>query len=157
MDTVETALCSIRVQHGISILQSDSFEDTVALLHSIHQELLHSLAARPPCASTPTFAQFMIRTSKSGNLQLGDIFAKMLLQINGLSPARAQVVLAVYPTVADVTEAGPCAHHRRCTALSGTAAGLRASSLSWWSTGNDWARLWESRSLGHFFKSTVIR
>jgi crossover junction endonuclease MUS81 len=103
MDTVETALCSIQVQHGISVLQSDSFDDTVMLLYSIHQELLHSLAARP-LVTAPTFAQFMSRTSKSGNLQAGDIFAKMLLQINGLSPARAKVVLAVYPTIGQLSQ-----------------------------------------------------
>lgn len=151
MDTVETALCSIRVQHGISVLQSDSFEDTVTLLHSIHQELLHSLASQPPPASAPTFAHFMSRTSKSGNLQAGDIFAKMLLQINGLSPARAKVILAVYPTIGQLSEVR-LANIRRCILPSGTGADLRLYSLSWWWMGNDSARPWDSRSLRHSFK-----
>ena len=55
------------------------------------------------------FSEFHQLSAKRQRLTAGDVFAKMLLQLSGLSVDKAAAIVSVYPTVARLLEA-----YRRC-------------------------------------------
>ncbi len=99
MDTLESAMASIHVQDGFVVRQTDNMEQTLDYLELLTLQLRHSYAKNASRLSTaPTMQQFAVRSSKSKNLTVNDIFAKQLLQVRGCSPERALAIVMRYST-----------------------------------------------------------
>ncbi|XP_043204085.1 crossover junction endonuclease MUS81-like isoform X2 [Amphibalanus amphitrite] len=120
--TLQQALANCQVVDGFRVKWTADQRETAAFLTLMTRRLQQryqyrqlegcpreQLPAGPPSAGGPErlqlFSEFHQLSAKRQRLTARDMFAKMLLQLSGLSADKAAAIVAEYPTVARLLEA----------------------------------------------------
>jgi crossover junction endonuclease MUS81 len=126
---ISAKLCEAHVFDGFCAFRSMDDEKSRRFLYEVTRHFEESLfrtrlGMGSPCSSgrsawqcskaqvlshpevTPiSYAEFTARTSKSGNLRIADIFAKMLMQLPGVNDVICAAIVENYPTARALYEA----------------------------------------------------
>ena len=95
----------LQVLDGFHVKHTRKLEGTVEFLATLTQHLFTKLERKTLHIPELPFEQFGLVNSKSKNVTAADLFTRQLLQIPGVSPLDAHVIVSKYPTPACLMEA----------------------------------------------------
>ena len=104
--SLQKALCSTQVNSSFHIKKTKDLQGTARYLASISKILCKRYvnSHNVHLDSGRIYSHFHEKMLKNSSLTVRDNFAKQLLQIKGCSPAKANAILNVYPTLPSLLE-----------------------------------------------------
>ena len=120
-DTIEQAVANTATQEGFTVKRTEDQRETIEYLTLITRLLTKKYQGRTltSCSQADideglvgnrdttllTFQDFNDSTKKNKELRVGDVWAKMLLRLKGLSVEMAQAITGHYPTASSLVQA----------------------------------------------------
>ena len=120
-ETIEQAVANTATQEGFTVKRTEDQRETIEYLTLITRLLTRKYSGRTltSCSQADieeglvgnrdttllTFRDFNDSTKKNKELRVGDVWAKMLLRLKGLSVEMAQAITSHYPTASSLVQA----------------------------------------------------
>lgn len=108
--TLQKTLCSVQVSSKFRTHQTKNLNDTTIFLARItgmlrRKYVYQNCNTKFSSSEFVLFSDYMKDNVKTGELFIGDLFAKQLLQITGCSPERVYAITQLYPTILSLLKA----------------------------------------------------
>lgn len=109
IDRINKIIIELQHKYKFMVKSTKSFEESCVFLQNIHQLLIEKYSNQPIEYNSSdgliSFNSFQSINSKSVNLTVGDVFARQLLCLNGMTAEKARLITTKFQTIRQLNKA----------------------------------------------------